>query len=206
MGDKIQLRWQDPLNGYGANFKGFRIYRAEGKRDTTYEQIFSCSLPDTVHTFNDNTARRGFSYYYYITSYSDGSNNPGELNPSGELESSLFYTRTSLPAYLKRPAAETLEEIRVVPNPYNFSAREHQYGVNEDQDQIMFFNLPGECTIKIYTERGDLIKTIQHNDGTGDESWNSNTSSRQVVASGVYIAYFETPNGRSAYRKIVIIR
>jgi len=206
MGDKIQLKWQDPLGGYGANFKGFKIYRAIGKRDTTYQQIFSCSLPDTVHEFNDNTAKRGFSYYYYITAYSDGSPNNGTLNPAGELESSLFYTRTSLPAYLRRPAAESLEEIRVVPNPYNISAREHQYGVNEDRDQIMFFNLPGECKIKIYTERGDLIKTINHNDGTGDESWNSNTIARQVVASGIYIAYFETPDGQSTYRKIIIIR
>lgn len=206
MGDKIQLKWQDPAGGYGNNFKGFKIYRAIGKRDTNYTQIFSCSLPDTVHKFDDNSAKRGFSYYYYITSFSDGAENNGEMNPSGELESSLFYTRTSLPAYLKRPAAESLENIRVVPNPYNVSSRDYQYGLDEDRDQIMFFNLPAECKIKIYTERGDLIKTINHNDGTGDESWNSNTSTRQVVASGIYIAYFETPDGRSAYRKIIVIR
>jgi len=70
----------------------------------------------------------------------------------------------------------------------------------------MFLNLPGECTIRIYTERGDLIKTIEHTNGSGDEAWNLVTKYRQVVVSGIYLAHIETPDGRSTYRKFIVIR
>jgi hypothetical protein len=69
-------------------------------------------------------------------------------------------------------------------------ARALQYGVSAP-DRIMFLNIPPYCTIKIFTERGDLIKTIEHTDGSGDEPWNQLTSSRQTIVSGVYIAHIE---------------
>jgi hypothetical protein len=71
---------------------------------------------------------------------------------------------------------------------------------------MAFLGLPPACTIRIYTERGDLVKTLEHTDGSGDELWDSTTSSRQVVVSGVYIAVFTTPDGQSAIRKFIIIR
>ena len=55
----------------------------------------------------------------------------------------------------------------------------------------MFLNIPPQCKIKIFTERGDLIKEIIHDDGSGDESWDSLSQTRQLVSSGVYIAHFE---------------
>jgi len=84
----------------------------------------------------------------------------------------------------------------------------------------MFLNIPAFCTIKIYTERGDLIKTIEHTNGSGDATWESVTSSRQVVVSGIYIAYFEVTEdyhdpvtgellykkGEQTIQKFVIIR
>ena len=33
-----------------------------------------------------------------------------------------------------------------------------------------------------------MIETIEHNDGSGDEFWYQTTRSRQLIASGVYIA------------------
>ena len=84
----------------------------------------------------------------------------------------------------------------------------------------MFLNIPPQCKIKIFTERGDLIKEIIHNDGSGDESWDSLSETRQLVSSGVYIAHFEvtedyvdsqTQNlifqiGNQTLKKFVIIR
>jgi len=179
------------------------------KYDTTYQEIFACGKgtqnPQIVNTYDDMTAVRGFSYYYYISGFDDGSGNTGSTtNPSGSLQSSMFWTRTTEPAYLRRAAGEQLADIRVVPNPYNIRAKDLQYP--GEPDKIMFLNTPGECTIRIYTERGDLIKTIEHNDGSGDEEWNSTTEYGQVVVSGVYIAVFETPKGEQAIRKFVIIR
>jgi hypothetical protein len=134
------------------------------------------------------TPRRGFDYYYYVSSFDDGSTN--DIQPGVSFESSKFFTMTNEPAYLRRPSGKSLSGIRVVPNPYNVRATQLQFGT-ENSDRIMFLNIPPFCTIKIYTERGDLIKTIEHADGSGDEPWNSVTSSRQVVVSGLYIAYFE---------------
>lgn len=201
-GDRISLSWADNAASW-PGFDGYKIYRATGKPDTTYTEIFSCNRANVVHTFDDVTARRGFDYYYYIVSKDDGSKN--DVHPGVPLVSSKFYTMTNAPAYLRRPAADDLADIRVVPNPYNIRARELQFG-SVAPDRIAFFGLPPECTIKIFTERGDLIETLAHTDGSGDELWDSLTSSRQVVVSGLYIAVIETPDGRSAVRKFIIIR
>lgn len=201
-GDRISLSWSDNAASW-PGFDGYKVYRATGKPDTTYTEIFSCNRANVVHTFDDVTARRGFDYYYYIVSKDDGSTN--DVHPGAPLVSSKFYTMTNAPAYLRRPAADDLADIRVVPNPYNIRARELQFG-SVAPDRIAFFGLPPECTIKIFTERGDLIETLAHTDGSGDELWDSLTSSRQVVVSGLYIAVIETPDGRSAVRKFIIIR
>jgi hypothetical protein len=111
-----------------------------------------------------------------------------------------------------RPSGISLANIRVVPNPYNIKARQIQFG-QDAPDRLAFYGLPPYCQIKIYTETGDLIETIDHTNGSGDELWYSLTSSRQVVASGLYIAYFEvtqdTPDfkkGENTFRKFIIIR
>ena len=205
-GNRIRLTWEDPDGGYGLDFEGFKIYRAVGKPDTTYEEIFSCMIPDTVHLFDDTTPVRGFSYYYSIVSLNNGTNNQTGLNPKGPLMSSRFYTQTTLPAYLRRPANDDLQAIRIVPNPYHIGSRQIQYGTEEDKDKIMFLNIPGNCKIRIFTERGDLIKSINHIDGSGDEAWNSVTKGRQIIVSGIYIAHIETPEGRSIQKKFLIIR
>ncbi|HDR68177.1 MAG TPA: hypothetical protein ENN61_03920 [Bacteroidaceae bacterium] len=100
-----------------------------------------------------------------------------------------------------------LDQIRIVPNPYHIRAQDLQYGRDAaSANRITFFNLPPKCTIKIFTERGDLVKTIEHTDNSGDESWNSLTDARQTIVSGLYIAYFETPEGESVYKKFIVIR
>ena len=202
-GDKINLSWKASPSEGESNFAGYKIFRAVGKPDTTYDEIYSG--PTGVYYYADTSAVRGFSYYYYIVSFTDGSlNTSGETNPTGPLFSSKFYTKTTEPAYLQRKAGETLDDIRIVPNPFNIAAKDLQYPGEENK--IMFLDNPGYCTIKIYTERGDLITTINHDDGSGDETWRSITDYRQVVVSGVYIAVFETPDGKKAIRKFVIIR
>jgi len=74
-------------------------------------------------------------------------------------------------------------------------------------NRLAFYDLPGRCTIKIYSELGELINTIEHLDGTGDEYWDSVTSSNQIVVSGIYIAVFENlDTGEKKILKFVIIR
>ncbi len=216
-GDKIFLSWIASPSESDPNFEGYEIYRAVAKPDTVHELLYSG--PAGIYEFADESAIRGFSYYYYIVSVTDGSGNTtGETNPSGPLHSSRFYTKTNKPAFLKRQQGTSLDQIRVVPNPYHISNNKMQF--LGESDKIMFYDIPGKCIIKIFTERGDLIDEIEHTDGSGDQAWNSTTMYRQVVVSGVYIAYFEVmedivdeetneiifAKGDSAFRKFIVIR
>jgi hypothetical protein len=74
-------------------------------------------------------------------------------------------------------------------------------------DKIAFFNIPGQCRIRIFTELGELIKEIEHLDGSGDAYWNSVTSSNQVIVSGIYIVVFENlQTGERIIKKLSVIR
>ena len=216
-GDRISLSWVASQSASEPGFGGYKVFRGTGKTDTTFDEIASVGPGTTA--FEDITAQRGFSYYYYVCAFSDGSTNAsGGPNPTGPLMSSRFYTRTNQPAYLRREAGDNLSSIRIVPNPYNIASPGMQYP--GEPDKIMFLNIPGHCTIRIYTENGDLINQIEHENGSGDESWNSITSNRQVIVSGIYIVHFTATadctdpvtgelkygKGDTAYQKLIIIR
>jgi hypothetical protein len=299
----ISLSWemsQETLDA-SPNLAGFRISRAVGRPDTLYEVVHTCDA--NTRNWDDTSPIRGFDYYYYIQSYSDGSDNDGVSSYSNK-----FWTMTNKAAKLQRPpipetpAAPNVNDyawkalsskgdwisgsdyseydavsynnlayvcivthtgdtvtttpninmtnwrlttdkeewvsgagykpydvvsyngltylcianipegmgmdlIRIVPNPWDIRSRQLQFGTEPILvDRIAFYGLPPVCTIKIFTERGDLIKIIEHTNGSGDDFWHQETESRQIVVSGLYIAYFETPDGRSTFRKFIIIR
>lgn len=214
-GDKITLSWTPSPSESDPDFAGYRIYRGVGRPDTSYTMI--ADIPVGIGIYEDRSAIRGFAYYYYITAVNDGSNNTdGVTNPVGPLESGRFYTRTSEPANLQRKPSESLEKIRIAPNPYNIRLKD-TYRFEGEEDKIMFYDIPGYCKIRIYSERGDLIKTIIHDDGSGDQAWYLTTSSRQVIVSGIYIAHIEVTQapkgpafsykkGDSIFKKFVVIR
>jgi len=207
--DRVELRWEtiaNPPPGYPEPV-AWEIYRTNGYEDNLpYEQI--ARLNPSERSYDDTDLVRGTDYYYYIQAV--GPDNPVDPDaiqgtPDGRpLRSGRYYTQTYTPATLKRSPGETLEAARVVPNPVNLGAEQ---GIRfAQEDRVAFFNIPGECTIKIYTEVGELVEIIEHTDGSGDETWNLTTSSRQLLVSGNYIAVIETPDGRRVFRKFVVIR
>jgi hypothetical protein len=108
-------------------------------------------------------------------------------------------------------AGSMLEQVRVVPNPYDIRARLYQFnaaasGPANDHDRIAFFQLPPKCKLIVFTERGDRIWEKDHTNGTGDQLYNSETISGQILASGIYLLYVEVPGGGSVIRKFVVIR
>ena len=223
LSDKILVEWGEESET-ASDFAGYRVYRSTGSWFPTvpedqytliggWNMIFECgpgtSTPLT-HEFEDKTVQRGVANFYYVTAFDDGTHNGADFDGvQRSLESSMFANMTRKGAYLTREAAAGLDSIKIVPNPFNISATDLQFP--GETNKIMFFNLPNECTIRIFTESGDLIKTIEHF-GSGDESWGNipeehmTTDSDQLVVSGVYIAHFKTPDGQSAIKKFVIIR
>jgi hypothetical protein len=190
-GDRINLQWSPNADG-APHFDGYVIWRAEGSvKDyrSVYTKVFECRKANVVHEWDDTSAVRGFNYYYAIQSKDDGSQN--ELKPGVPLCSSMLLTLTTSPAHLLRPAGNLLSEVRVVPNPYDIRARAWQFGDQFQYDRITFYGVPPKCKLKIYTENGTLIWETTHTNGSGDEIWDSKTSSGQVVVSGIYILYVE---------------
>jgi hypothetical protein len=212
-GDRITLTWSNEAEG-DPNFDGYVIYRSEGNvlvPKTVYREIFRCGKADAVNTYNDTTAVRNFDYYYTIQSKDNGSTN--DIEPGKPLKSNMFWTLTTRPARLLRKAGTSLDQVRVVPNPYDIRARIWQFGKDYHYDRIAFNGLPPVCKIRVFTERGDLIWDTDHTNGSGDELWDSMTQSRQIIVSGIYILHVEVTEDRpgfkkgdSVVRKFVVIR
>jgi hypothetical protein len=233
--DLIRLKWGlaaeenngiDPTNHNIPGLPqavGYRVYRAIGNPDPairenqligTWEMIYECGEGTDnplTNEFEDTGANRGQGYYYYVSAFDDGVNNIDVTGRDlGRLESGKYLNRTTQPASLLREPGNTLSDIRVVPNPFNINAAELQY-VGQP-DKILFLNVPPICTIRIYTVRGDLVKVIEHTDGSGDQPWgvlneeHMTTQSDQIVVSGLYIAHIETPEGESTIVKFAIVR
>ncbi|HTY57774.1 MAG TPA: hypothetical protein VMF59_03115 [Bacteroidota bacterium] len=206
-GDGVDVSWDvyggDPL------LQGFRLYRARDRSDGTYTLV--ASFGAAARSYKDTALSRGFDYFYYLVSVGA----PVAADPSGStpvgalLTSNRIMSQTYDKVNLLRSSVETPQPpIRIVPNPYSIASdvASLRFGFRE-ADRIAFFNIPGQCKIKVYTETGELIKEILHTNGSGDEYWNSNTSSGQVIVSGVYIVVFENmKTGERVIRKLAVIR
>jgi hypothetical protein len=228
--DQIVINWsyEEPAD-VPSDLAGFKVYRSTGTAGAgplienegiigEWEVIYEAGPEEK--TFSDTDAVRGEDYYYYVAAFDDGTH-PEAEDPNGVkgtaevLESGRFqnYTYGIVgAASLKRPTGDSLAQIRVVPNPFNSASSNMQY--EGGSDKINFFGLPGKCTIRIYTFTGDLVKTIEHTDGSGDEAWDNPTGEQyqvteagQHVVSGLYIANIvDDETGESINVKFVIIR
>lgn len=203
-GDRIALQWSTYSGSPSPD--AWEIYRAKNNYDSTYTLIKS--LDGAARSYDDTTPVRGINYFYYVQAVNNASKNTGEGNTpkNKKLRSSRYFAQTYAGANLKRPAGTSLADIRVVPNPYNIAAST-AIRFSDQQDKLAFYGIPGECTIDIYTELGELVTNIVHKNGTGDEFWDHTTQSRQVIVSGIYIAVItDTKTGEKVFKKFVIIR
>ena len=206
--DQIVLSWETFAN---ANHTGFEIWRTrnfyEGNVDDRWEYQLIATLGAEAREYADTDVVRGISYFYYIQSVGQVNSDGTGLTPTGMvMKSSRYYTQTYDPAFLKRPAGTSLMEVRVVPNPYVLEA-DQNIRFPDQQDKLAFFEIPGECTIQIFSELGESIFTIEHTDGTGDEFWDLTTESNQVITSGIYFAVItDLQTGDKIIKKFVVIR
>jgi hypothetical protein len=201
--DEIKLSWDVFPE---SEQTGFEIYRAAAyyNAEDRYELI--ASLGPDERSYEDSTALRGIDYYYYIVAVGDINFDSTGMTPTGvRLKSNREYSRTFSPARLKRQAGD-LSKIHIVPNPYNI-ASDPNLRYPDQQDKLGFLDIPGICTIKIFTQLGNLIETIEHTDGSGDEFWDLTTYSKQVVSSGLYIAVIQDKEAdKVSIKKFVVIR
>lgn len=214
--DSVVINWSDPQAESMPNFYGYRIMRRVSAYDTvSYQPIYDSDSTDlgVSHSFADRTAFYSATVYYYIQAkaligYSDPNADP---TTRGKI---MYSSRTLYPNIRSinpaSPPGMSLSQIRIVPNPYNINDERLVLEGYPNLRQINFYNLPLNCTIRIYTENGDLVQTLAHprpgTPASGYDFWNMLTSSQQVIGSGVYIAVFQTPDGGLSYQKFVVVR
>jgi len=228
MPDQVKIIWGNESEAV-ADFAGYRVYRAQGGQfyDESdgvivgdWQMIFECGAGTDnalTNSFDDVTAERAQAYFYHVAAFDDGThpevpaaNRGGVKGIAESLESGRYLNMTTKPVFLSKPAATSLDAARVVPNPYNIKFPAQQF-IGEP-NKIMFMDLPPICTIKIFSESGDLIRTLYHTDGSGDEPWgfaleqHSASETGQIIVSGVYIAHIETPDGASKNLKFFVVR
>jgi len=181
----------------------YRIYRVEGFASRPKE-ILKGAEKVTGTSYTDNSVVRGTRYYYAVTSVT----NDGR-------ESSYWATRTEGVGVSPFRAPEnSLDNIRVVPNPYQITGGDissNGYNFPGQPNKLLFVNLPSQCIIRIFTVTGDLVNELLHDSGSGDESWDIMTNdNNQFLASGIYMAHITSiagsTSGQTHIEKFVVVR
>lgn len=106
-------------------------------------------------------------------------------------------------------AKQRLDIINVYPNPYL------AFNINErglHQENVMFINLPEQCTIRIFTTSGQLVRTLEHSEivatgqrAVGTMRWDLRNENNLPVASGFYIAHVDVPGVGQKILKLAIV-
>ncbi len=186
-GGQVDIDWSSVAGAVTYN-----IYRGEGELDKLlYNKLDSVNSSTTVYA--DSTARRNFSYYYYITAVDvDG------------IESSHYTVRPLVSVTPFSEQGKSLEDVRVVPNPFVLGKGGFGEGA---EDRIIFAGLPGPCKITIFTVTGDILEEINHTVQDGSHQWNSRTKFNQIITSGVYVYHVESTEGKgSKIGKFIVVR
>jgi hypothetical protein len=88
-------------------------------------------------------------------------------------------------------AKSALALINIVPNPYYaYSAYET---LGQLDNRVKITNLPGKCTINIYTVSGALVRQFKKDNDITYQDWDIKNTAGIPVASGLYIIHVDVP-------------
>jgi hypothetical protein len=215
-GAGIELNWSDAAAQGLANFVGYRVMKKLGNTDTTYyHEVFRSDTTNNKNatSYTDPVVRVGAFYYYYVQAMvkvpsTDNNAHPSERGKIIYSNRVYFYNNSQVIGQGLVNQSGDLANIAIVPNPFNWNdPLLRGYGFNNPTNlRIQFFELPSRVTIRIFTEAGALVKTIEHNQDSGSDSWNMTNENGQTIASGIYIVLFQTPDGGTAFQKLVVAR
>lgn len=232
------LSWSDSaeiiLNpDYGAStLVGYKIYRSGYLPTGPYQLVAAIpkrsvgfyQASSRTYTFVDSATTGlapiipGYGYYYAVVGYDTGQagwpvDAAAKFPETGSnrlppLESSKWPNHTVFPFAASFAAVNsTLDSVLVVPNPFIMRSG---FIIPGEQDFIQFVNIPSPCTIRIYSLRGDLVKTIDHEEATGVARWEQITDYGQFVKPGLYLYHLTShamgSDGRIKIGKFAIVR
>ena len=112
--------------------------------------------------------------------------------------SDIYDFSISKPYYNLAIADEELKNVFVVPNPYvvtsQFELPGNRPGIRGEK-VIQFRNLPRDCTVRIYTITGELVRRLDKHDDTNYLNWDLLSDESARISYGIYIYQIETPSG-----------
>ena len=190
----VRISWEDlsQVIDYDSGIQdwaGYRVYRRvlplfdlSDPTATIYEIIYESTPLDTATFYDDYDVVLGQSYWYNVTAFdASGLESHPALNrsiPGGAGRE----TEQGAGPFL--PAMSQWGEVVVVPNPYHIYAARLGGTLNT----ISFFNLPYSCRLRVYSQTGDLVKTILKEPGVSNvQEWNQISDANQYIVSGLYI-------------------
>ena len=192
---KISLSWTAAPGA--AKYRVYRTVKDYGKQRRRIAEVTGTSYDDTA-------VLRGNDYFYSIVA----------VDAQGREGSQMMALATYPTIPLRAPATGWLSKVVVVPNPYNRNGgAETAGGFNwsgntQAQTSVKFINLPPKATINIFTTTGDLVTTVFHTDGTGEEPWFLLTDNLQRPVSGLYLCHIRNDDNPSETKmlKLVVAR
>ena len=193
---QVYLKWLNTTDYSESDtvFFGEMLWVSSGEsRNVQPSSIFVDNDNDGV---NDNTWRpvypwKGGEKYIHIPwkFYEDGDSWVSDMSVLGKVATVVD---------------TTLDEIKVVPNPYIVRSR---FNETTNSRKMRFTNLPQECRISIFTVTGEIVKVIERSSQfDGNEWWDLRTENNQEVAPGLYIYHVESRNGKEKIGKFAVIR
>jgi len=199
---QINLSWTAP-NTRANEVSSYRVYRARGSRvgDFPWTEVYSGSAT----SYDDTDVAVGIDYFYYVVT----------VNSAG-VESSPHLARTQHGVSPSTEPETAVGDVYVVPNPYDarYQLGTFQAAAGEPlpgfAENVVFYGLPANATIIVYTLDGVQIKRIEHvaaegTAGQGTEAWDLTTDTGLPIVSGVYIYAVDSDAG-DAIGKLVVVR
>jgi hypothetical protein len=114
--------------------------------------------------------------------------------------------------YSQQRAIANMDNIYTVPDPYiavsTLEPRLISQDVGRGDRKIEFVNLPKECTIRIFTIAGRLVRTLEHSaaENDGRAPWDLRTKDGLEIAHGVYIYHVDAPGIGTKIGKLAVIK
>ncbi|MCK4640806.1 MAG: hypothetical protein KAU06_05680 [Candidatus Marinimicrobia bacterium] len=228
----VTLTW-DNLAENHAYFQFYKVSKGAKKSDgsiawqtiaTYYDTVGSTSWPPragaTSGTYEiiDTLVTNGLIYHYTVQAFTEEINDP---IPLGQAYSQMLDGDSYRVIAPSNPVAtETLNNVKVVPNPYIGSAKWNNPAPSDNfawEHRIQFTYLPSDATVKIFTLDGDFVAEVKANTSVvvGEEfniasqsvaEWDLMTRNNQEAAPGIYMYVVESPTLGEKIGKFVIVR
>jgi hypothetical protein len=140
--------------------------------------------------YNDRNISLGAQYYYAVSSVD-----------SRNVESWLTNRNETGVSAVRPPTSNTLD-VRVFPNPFKLASGFPNR--NQDND-IIWTNIPAKCTIKVFTASGELVVELKHdNPVSGQAVWSQLSDARQRPAPGIYFWTVESEVGNARGTLVIV--